>query len=134
MSEGLPLAHPYNLNRLGQSGDTVTVGPPDEERTALARFADVLHVDDFVGQVELKKSAANRFHLDFTLTADIRQACVVTLVDVPSHIERRFARELHFSPGSRRAPEMPSAETVSLDDDLPEEIDSLHYDLAAPLI
>jgi uncharacterized metal-binding protein YceD (DUF177 family) len=91
-------------------------------------------VDSFAGRVELKKSAANRFHLDFTLTADIRQACVVTLADVPSHIERRFARELHFSPVSRRAPELPSAEEVSLDEDLPEEIDTLHYDLAAPLI
>ncbi|MGZ5930157.1 MAG: YceD family protein [Rhizomicrobium sp.] len=135
MSEDLPFVHPYNLNRLGQAGDTVTINATDEERIALARFSDLLHVDSFAGRVELKKTAPNRFRLDFTLTADIRQACVVTLVDVPSHIERRFSRDLHFSPASRRAPELPSAEEVSLDDeDSPEEISTLHYDLTAPLI
>jgi uncharacterized metal-binding protein YceD (DUF177 family) len=134
MSEVLPLAHLYNLNRLGQAGDTVTVAAADAERTALARFADVLRVDGFAGRVELKKTAPNRFHLDFALTADIAQACVVTLADVPSHIERHFLRDLHFSPALRRSAEPPPAEEVSLDDDLPEEIDTLHYDLAAPLI
>lgn len=134
MNEELPFAHPYNLNRLGQAGDIVTIDATEEQRIALARFADLLHVDSFVGRVELQKSAPNRFRLDFTLTADIRQACVVTLADVPSHIERRFTRELHFSPAARRAPELPSAEEVSLDEDPPEEISSLHYDLTAPLI
>jgi uncharacterized metal-binding protein YceD (DUF177 family) len=134
MSEDLPFARLYNLNRLGQAGDTVTINATEEERIALARFSDLLHVDSFTGRVELKKSAPNRFRLDFTLTADIRQACVVTLVDVSSHIERRFARDLHFSPTSRRAPGQPSAEEVSLEDDPPEEIGTLHYDLTAPLI
>ena len=134
MSEGLPFARPYNLNRLGQAGDTVAITATDAEQAALAHFADVLRVDGFAGRVELKKTAPNRFHLDFTLTADICQACVVTLADVPSRIERRFPRDLHFSPALRRSQAPPGAEEVSLDDDLPEEIDTLHYDLAAPLI
>ena len=50
------------------------------------------------------------------------------------HIERRFQRELHFNPALRRSPEAPAAEDFPLEDDLPEEIGSLHYDLAAPLI
>jgi hypothetical protein len=134
MSEALPFSHLYNLNRLGQAGDTVTVTATPAERTALARFADLLRVDAFAGRVELKKTAPNRFRLDFALTADICQACVVTLAEVPSHIERRFLRDLHFSPALRRSHEPPPAEDVSLDDDRPEEIDTLHYDLAAPLI
>jgi uncharacterized metal-binding protein YceD (DUF177 family) len=134
MSEVLPLAHLYNLNRLGQAGDTVTISATAAERAALARFAEVLRVDGFAGRIELKKTAPNRFHLDFALTADIAQACVVTLADVLSHIERRFTRELHFSPALRRSQDAPPAEEVSLDDDLPEEIDTLHFDLAAPLI
>ena len=134
MSEGLPFTHLYNLNRLGQAGDTVTITATEEERAALARFADILRVDVFTGQVALKKSAPNRFQLDFTLTADICQACVVTLADVPTHIERRFLRDLHFSPALRRTEEPSPVEEVSLDDDLPEEIETLHYDLAAPLI
>lgn len=134
MSEGLPLSHPYNLNRLGQAGDEVRFHAAEAERLALARFAGVPRVDEFAGQVELKKLAPNRFALNFTLTADICQSCVVTLADVPAHIERRFKRELHFNPALRRSPDAPPAEEVPLEDDLPEEIDSLHYDLAVPLI
>ena len=134
MSEGLPFTHLYNLNRLGQAGDTVTITATEDERTALARFADILRVEAFVGLVALKKSAPNRFQLDFTLTADICQACVVTLADVPAHIERRFLRDLHFSPALRRTGEPSPAEEVSLDDHPPEEIETLHYDLTAPLI
>jgi uncharacterized metal-binding protein YceD (DUF177 family) len=134
MSEDLPLAHLYNLNRLGQAGDTVAISATEAERAALARFAEILRVDGFAGRVELKKNAPNRFHLDFALTADVAQACVVTLAEVPSHIERRFTRELHFSPALRRSQDVPPVEEISLDDDLPEEIDSLHYDLAAALI
>ena len=134
MNDSLPISRPYNLNRLGQAGDEVAFTATEEERAALAGFADVPRIDGFAGRVELKKLAPNRFRLDFTLEADIIQACVVTLVDVPAHIERSFMRELHFSAPLRRSPDLPAAADIPLDDDLPEEIDSLHYDLAAPLI
>ena len=133
MTVGLPLSHPYNLNRLGQAGDEVSFSVAEEDRAALARFAGVSRVDLFAARILLRKPAANRFHLDFSLEADIVQACVVSLVDVPSHIERRFIRELHFDPALKRAKDQPGEDFLQ-EDDKPEEIDSLHYDLAAPLI
>ena len=132
MSGELPFSQLYNLNRLGQAGDEVQFTANDAERDALARFAGVVRVDAFAARIELKKLAPNRFRAEFTLQADVVQACVVTLADVPAHIELSFDRELHFSPALRRTTE--GAVEVPLDDDLPEEIDSLHYDLAAPLI
>ena len=134
MSESLPFSHFYNLNRLGQAGDEVRFHATEAERLALAGFAGVPRVDEFSGQIDLKKLAPNRFALDFSMTADICQSCVVTLADVPAHIERRFQRELHFSPALRRPPDGTPTEELPLEDDLPEEIDTLHYDLAAPLI
>jgi len=134
MSEGQPFTHPYNLNRLGQAGDDIAVATTDEDRAALARFAEVLRVEAFAGRVVLQKLSPNRFRLDFTLTADLVQACVVTLAEVPAHIERQFTRELHFSPALRRSLVPAPVEEVVLEGDEPEEIDSLHYDLAAPLI
>ena len=134
MSEGQPFTHLYNLNRLGQAGDEVAIRLTEEERAALAGFSDVLAVKDFAGRVALSKLSPNRFRLDYTLTADIVQSCVVTLAEVPAHIERQFTRELHFSPASRRNPAPPLAEDVVLEGDEPEEIDSLHHDLAGPLI
>ena len=133
MNSGLPLSHLYNLNRLGQAGDDVSFSATDEDRSALARFTGVSRIDLFAARIVLRKSAPNRFQLDFTLNADIVQACVVSLADVPSHIERRFTRELHFDPGLKRAKDRPEEDFLQ-EDDKPEDIDSLHYDLAAPLI
>ena len=50
-----------------------------------------------------------------------------------SHIARSFVRELYFDPALKRAKERPEEDFLQ-EDDKPEEIDSLHYDLAAPLI
>jgi len=133
MSDRLPLSHLYNLNRLGQAGDEVSFSAADEDRAALARFAGVSRVDLFAAHIVLRKPAANRFQLEFTLEADIVQACVVSLADVPSHIERRFTRALNFDPALKRAKDRP-VEDFLQEDDKPEDIDSLHYDLAAPLI
>ena len=132
MSGELPFSHLYNLNRLGQAGDEVQFATSDAEREALARFAGLVRVDAFTAKIALKKLSPNRFRVEFALQADVIQACVVTLADVPAHIELSFDRELHFSPALRRTAE--GAVEVPLGDDLPEEIDSLHYDLAAPLI
>jgi uncharacterized metal-binding protein YceD (DUF177 family) len=134
MSESPPFSHPCNLNRLGQSGDEVAFSAPDQDRAALARFADLLRVDAFAGHVELTRLSPDRFRLSFVLEADIVQACVVTLAEVPAHIARRFIRELHFSPPLRRPSGPAPAVEVPLEEDAAEEIDSLHYDLAAPLI
>ena len=134
MSAGLPISRPYNLNRLGQVGDIVPVHVSDEERAALAQFAGVPRIDAFSSQVTLKKLSSDRFQLDFTLLADLCQTCVVTLVDVPAHIERRFGRELHFNPALHRATDRAGLEEIPLDDDAPEEIGSLHFDLAVPLV
>jgi uncharacterized metal-binding protein YceD (DUF177 family) len=134
MNVGLPLSHIYNLNRLGQAGDEVVLAASEAERTDLARFTSVRRVERFQGRVGLKKLSANRFKLDFDLTADIVQACVVSLAEVPAHIERQFVRELQFRPQLRRPSHPPAPAEVSLEEDVPEEIDSLHYDLAAPLI
>lgn len=134
MSNGLPLTYSYNLNRLGQAGDTAAIETDAAQRAALTQFVGVSRIDAFSGRVDLRKLSPNRFQLDFMLAAEICQSCVVTLADVPAHIERRFSRELHFNPALRRSPELPGVEDVPLGDDAPEEIDSLHYDLAAPLI
>ena len=133
MSDGLPLSHLYNLNRLGQAGDEVSFAATEEERAALARFTGVSRVNLFAARIVLRKPAANRFELDFTLEADIVQACVVSLADVASHIARSFVRELYFDPALKRAKDRPEEDFLQ-EDDKPEEIDSLHYDLAAPLI
>ena len=57
----------------------------------------------------------------------------MTLEPLVARIEKDFTRELHFTPNLRRA----SEKEIVLDpaaDDLPEEIESMQYDLMGPLM
>ena len=141
MTEGLPLSHIYNLARLGNAGDEVRFAADAAQCAGIAKWSGVLSVEKFEARVEIKKLAPNRFGLAFFLTAGVTQACVVTLEPVAGHMEKSFGRELVFVGASR--PKNPGRETAESAPDLvldgaeeegPEEIDSLHLDLAAPVL
>lgn len=138
MTDALPLAHLYNLGRLGNAGDTVSFSADPAQRTAIAAWSGVLSVENFSVTVELKKLGPNRFGLEFLVSADVTQACVVTLEPVPARLERRFVRELQFAGQTRRRPDPaesgPDLVLDSAEDEGPEEIESLHYDLAGPAL
>ncbi len=137
MTQGLPLVHSYNLARLGNAGDEVSFAAEAEALAQVARWAGIPSVEKFEVRVELKKLAPNRFGLTFHLLADVTQSCVVTLDPVPGHMERSFSRELVFvGPQRHRKPEEAESETLldSSEEEGPEEIESLHIDLAAPVL
>ena len=137
MSEGLPLSQSYNLARLGNAGDVVTFAADDAARAAIARWAGILSLERLEAKVEIRKLGPVRFGLDFSFTADVTQACVVTLDPVPAHLEHSFHRELHFAAPVRGKPGVESHPDLVLDSDEeegPEEISSLHYDLAVPVL
>ncbi len=135
--QSLPLSHGYNLARLGNAGDQVEFCATEAERAAIARWSGIVSLASFEAQVDIAKLAPNRFGLSFRLTADVTQACVVTLEPVKSRMERRFERELQFhGPARHRQPAADSGQELVLDNEEegPEEIDSLHYDLAGPVL
>jgi hypothetical protein len=137
MTASLPIAHSYNLGRLGNAGDQLTIVADDAQRAAIATWAAIVSLESFEAQVEIKKLSSDRFGLAFHLVADVTQACVVSLEPVPSHLDHSFTRELHFTgPVRHRQPSNDSVPEVVLDIEKegPEEIESLHYDLAAPLL
>ena len=131
MSEPFQLS--TNLGRLGQAGDEIQFSASAEDRAALARLAGLLEVPALAARIQLTKLSPTRFLVAYDLTADLVQACVVSLEPVPAHIEKQFRRELHFTPNLRR----PLAGEVTLspeEEEGPEEIESLHFDLAGPLV
>jgi uncharacterized metal-binding protein YceD (DUF177 family) len=138
MTDTLPLSQIYNLARLGHAGDTVAIATDEAQRAAIALWAEVLSLENFSAEVEICKSELNRFALAFVMHVDVTQACVVTLDPVPAHLKHSFSRELHFTGQARRkapAPEsVPEVVLESLEEEGPEEIESLHYDLAGPLL
>lgn len=134
-----PLSQPYNLARLGNAGDTVRIEADKDQRAAIAVLAGALSLPRFVAHVDLKKTAPTRFALSYRLEADVVQACVVTLEPVAAKIDCAFTRDLHFSTTARHLPESAdidlSGRDLSLEEgEVPEEIESLHYDLAGPVM
>jgi len=124
-----PIAQPYELGRLGQADDEVVIAPGDEERARIAQWAGIDALDAFRAKIDLRKVTPTRFSLDAVLTADIVQSCVVTLEPVKSHVESSFTRDLFLT-------QVKSFDTdvAPVDEDGREEIASLHYDLAVPVL
>jgi hypothetical protein len=125
-----PLRHLYELGRLGQSGDTVTIAPSQEDRVRIAQWADVDAVDSFTATIDLKKLTPTRYAVAAHLVADIVQSCVVTLEPVKSHIEHGFHRDLFLT---QTKPEL-EIDVAPVDEDGREEIATLRYDLAVPVL
>jgi hypothetical protein len=127
-----PLSRIYNLGRLGHTGDQVVLDADEAERAALAKAVAVLEVPKFSARIVLKKLSPTRFSLHYDLAAEILQACVVTLEPLAARITKDFVRELHHTPSLNRV----TKEVIVTpgDDELPDEIESLHYDLADPLL
>lgn len=127
-----PLQHMFYLGDLSQAGATVTVKPEPGDLPRLAAWAGVQAVKAFQGIVSLRRISTTRFGFEADLAADVVQACVVTLEPVESRIARHIVRELHLV---QRAPMEAGELTLAAgDDDVPETISSLDYDLAAPLL
>jgi uncharacterized metal-binding protein YceD (DUF177 family) len=132
MNDQPPIRHGFDLGDLSQAGSRIAVVANDDERARLAEWAGVAQVRAFAAEVELRRLSRTHFTFDAELEADIVQSCVVTLDPVATHIAKHLTRELHFSPRSRAdGGEL----TLSAgDEEVPEEIVSLDYDLAGPLL
>ncbi len=127
-----PLQHMFDLGDLSQAGSEVIVEGGGDELARLANWAGVDAVRRFRATVRLRRITQTHFGFEADLEADIVQACVVTLEPVESRISRHISRELHLAP---RVPVEEGELTLAAgDDDVPETITSLDYDLAAPLL
>ncbi len=134
---GLPFSHLYNLARLGKAGDTVSFTADAAQRGAIAAWSGVLSVDAFAVTVDIRKLGSTRFRLDYRLAAQITQACVVTLVPVPAALARDFSRRLQFVGAAHHPGSGESSGGTVFDpgaEEGPEDIESLHYDLAVPAL
>lgn len=131
----MPLELPYNLGRLGAAGDEIVVTARKDQLAQLAHWTGVRSIELFVGTVSLHRISSSRFDYNALLNAEIVQECVVTLEPVRSVLNRKIHRELHLSDAAR----LPAARDIVVDpvsenDDVREEISTLHYDLAGPLL
>jgi len=134
-SDDRPFEYEYDLGDLGRNGAEIVLAADADARARIAAWADIPKVEAFGATVHLRKHSANRFALDADLVADVVQDCVVTLEPVKGRIEKHVHRELHLAHQIRHRPN----EVIPLgagagDDEVPEEIESLEYDVAGPLL
>ena len=127
----------FDLLRLADAGAEIALKPTPEERADLARWVDVDSLDALNGVVHLKRLGVGHFSYEASFSADVVQACVVTLVPVRSHIEREFQRIYQVvnarSTGPvKRAIDLPS-DVFKIDEE-PEVLSSPVLDIAAPVL
>ncbi|HEX4861515.1 MAG TPA: DUF177 domain-containing protein [Rhizomicrobium sp.] len=105
------------------------IAPGPEDRVRIAGWAGIDALDAFRAKIDLRKVTPTRYSLDAVLTADIVQSCVVTLEPVKSHVESSFKRDLFLTQTKSL-----DIDVAPVDEDGREEIESLHYDLAVPVL
>ncbi len=127
-----PISHPYELGRLSQAGAEVVLSPNAEELQRIAEWAGVDRVDSFTAKIDLRKITHTRYAFDVDLVADIVQSCVVTLEPVRAHLERKFSRDLLLTQAALHVAK--EIDIAPVDEDGREEIATLRYDLAAPVL
>jgi hypothetical protein len=130
----IPLERFHDLATIRDAGYETDIVASPEELKRLAEWAGVDEVSRLTGHIKVHAQSRTTYLLETEFEADVMQACVVTLEPVHSHIERSFTRTLHLSPDLHRyADKGGLVPAASVEEDAPDEIESLRYDLAAPL-
>ncbi len=83
----LPISHPVNIARLPQRGMPVKLVATDVERAALAREFDLIEVKAFTADLMVAKWRRDGVKVTGTVTADIIQACSITLDPLEARVD-----------------------------------------------
>ncbi len=133
MDPATPIQRLFDLGDLSQAGREMTVTAASAELSRIAAWEGVDAVTLFEGRVTLKRLSQTRFLYSAVLSADVVQSCVVTLEPVRTHVARSFSRDLHYVP-TRYDEEGGVLSLSAAEDEAPEDIHSLKFDLAGPLL
>ena len=129
MSEAAPFAWIIPLADIPPAGRKIARKLTEQECGALAAYAGIESVGALSAQGEVKPWA-NGIEARITFTADVVQACVVTLEPVPDHIEGEFSRR--YLPGLSEE-EAHAIEVVPDEEDPPEPLTGDAIDLGPAL-
>lgn len=120
MSDQAILSHPYDTAHLPATGADVAFEADAAQLAALAAGYGLLAVERLAVTTTLTPADTGAVTVDGRVTADIVQACVVSLEPVAQHIDETFA--VRFVPADSReagAPPGPGKE-VAIDPDAPD--------------
>ncbi|MGB0694098.1 MAG: YceD family protein [Rhodospirillaceae bacterium] len=118
MDQAVEFSRPISVTKIHKEGWRNTLTATAEECEALAARMGVEAVQRFTADIEIFPMAGGTmFRLDAHVSAELEQACVVTLEPVQSLIEDRF--EILFGPGDAEL-DQPGGKEFQMDLDAPD--------------
>jgi uncharacterized metal-binding protein YceD (DUF177 family) len=100
-ADALELSRPLALDRISTTQHREEIAATDKERAALAKRFNLLGLDRLEASFTLKRVRKDLVRVKGRLSAELVQACVVTLDPVPARIDERF--EVDFLEGAPMA-------------------------------
>jgi uncharacterized metal-binding protein YceD (DUF177 family) len=135
MSASSPYSYPFDLTSVSQQGTELHLSPDVAEKARIAGWLGALEVSVLGATVRLAQLGNDDYSCNAEFSAEVVQACVVTLEPVRSVHSGTFSRRYRVmaKPASRRSPRTFEAEPDNEEDYL-EVVGSPVIDLAAPLL
>jgi uncharacterized metal-binding protein YceD (DUF177 family) len=81
---------PVEVARLGAAEAVYDIAATETECAALAQRFGLLSLDRFTARISLLRIVDGKVRMAASLSADLTQACIVTLDPVASHVEDSF--------------------------------------------
>lgn len=129
-----PYAYPFELAGLSERGAELSLVPDAAQRARIAAWLGALDVPHLDATVRLARLDDSVYSYIAEFTADVVQACVVTLEPVPAHHSGTATRRYRFIAKARRRASRDVEIEPGDDEDAPEALSSSLLDLAAPVL
>ena len=129
-----PYKVPFELAGLSERGAELSLSPDAAERARIAAWLGALEVPRLDATIRLSRLDDDVYGYDAEFTAEVVQACVVTLEPVPSVHRGRAERRYRVTAKSPRRRSEATEIDVGDDDEAPELLPSSLVDLAAPVL
>lgn len=100
-AESAEFSRPLALDRVSTTQHREEITATDKERAALAQRFDLVSLDALTASFTLKRVRRDLVRVKGRVSADLVQACVVTLDPLPARIDERF--EVDFLEGAQPA-------------------------------
>ncbi|MEZ5830036.1 MAG: DUF177 domain-containing protein [Dongiaceae bacterium] len=99
--DSVEFSRPLPLDRISSTLHREEISATDKERAALAERFGLVSLGSLAASFALKRVRKDLVRVKGRISADLVQACVVTLDPVPAHIDERF--EVDFMEGEQPA-------------------------------
>ena len=135
MTDHPPYSLPFELTALSERGAELSLLLDSAERSRIAAWLGAIDLPRLAATVRLSRMDDGVYRYEADLTAEVVQACVVTLEPVPSVHAGTAVRLFRVrAKPSRRQKQEAEVDLAADDDEAPEVLSSSLLDVAAPVL